>query len=169
MKIKIRQLSESDITVFPEEFKKQGWHRTAEQFQRYYHEQNTGIRKVFVAEADGNAAGYATLLSHDTAGPFKDQNIPVIVDFNVLEKYQRNGIGTAIMDAIESHVREYSSVICLGVGLHRGYGPAQRMYVKRGYIPDGSGVWFQGKCWGQYEPCVNDDELILYLSKQLTT
>lgn len=44
-----------------------------------------------------------------------------------------------------NHVKEYSSTICLGVGLHYGYGAAQRMYVKRGYIPDGSGVWFNGK------------------------
>lgn len=71
------------------------------------------------------------------------------------------------MDAIENYVKEYSSTICLGVGLHYGYGAAQRMYVKRGYIPDGSGVWFNGERLEQYESCVNDDELILYLSKQL--
>lgn len=106
----------------------------------YYNEQKNGTRKVFVAEVDGNAGVYATLLSHDIAGPFKDKNIPVIVDFNVLKKYQRNGVGTAIMDAIEIDVKEYSATICLGVGLHYGYGTAQRMYIKCGYIPDGSGV-----------------------------
>ena len=167
MKIKIRKMLESDITEFPTEFEKQGWHKSVKQYQMYYDEQENGTRKLFVAEVDGNAVGYATLLSHDISGPFKDKNIPVIVDFNVLEKYQRNGIGTAIMDAIENYVREYSSTICLGVGLHYGYGAAQRMYVKRGYIPDGSGVWFNGERLEQYEPCVNDDELILYFSKQL--
>jgi len=167
MKIKIRKMLESDIIEFPIEFEKQGWHKSVELYQMYYDEQKNDTGKLFVAEVDGNAAGYATLLSHDISGPFKDKSIPVIVDFNVLEKYQRNGIGTAIMDAIENYVREYSSTICLGVGLHYGYGAAQRMYVKRGYIPDGSGVWFNGKRMEQYEPCVNDDELILYFSKQL--
>lgn len=167
MKIKIRQMLQSDITEFPAEFEKQGWNKPVEQYQMYYDEQENGTRKIFVAEVDGKATGYATLLSYDISGPFKDKNIPVIVDFNVLEKYQRNGIGTAIMDAIENHVKEYSSTICLGVGLHYGYGAAQRMYVKRGYIPDGSGVWFNGERLEQYEPCVNDDELILYFSKQL--
>lgn len=167
MKIIIRNMLKSDILEFPTEFEKQGWHKPVEQYQMYYDEQENGTRKLFVAEVDGNVAGYATLLPHDTSGPFKDKNIPVIADFNVLEKYQRNGIGTAIMDAIENHVKEYSSTICLGVGLHYGYGSAQRMYVKRGYIPDGSGVWFNGECLEQYEPCINDDELILYLSKQL--
>lgn len=167
MKIKIRKMLESDIIEFPIEFEKQGWHKSVELYQMYYDEQKNDTGKLFVAEVDGNAAGYATLLSHDISGPFKDKSIPVIVDFNVLEKYQRNGIGTAIMDAIENYVREYSPTICLGVGLHYGYGAAQRMYVKRGYIPDGSGVWFNGKRMEQYEPCVNDDELILYFSKQL--
>lgn len=167
MNIKIRKMLESDITEFPTEFEKQGWHKSAEQYRMYYNEQENGTRKLFVAEVDGNAVGYATLLSHDITGPFKDKSIPVIVDFNVLEKYQRNGIGTAIMDAIENYVKEYSSTICLGVGLHYGYGAAQRMYVKRGYIPDGSGVWFNGECLEQYASCVNDDELILYFSKQL--
>lgn len=167
MEIKIRKMLKSDITEFPVEFEKQGWHKPVEQYQMYYNEQENGTRKVFVAEVDGNVGGYATLLSRDISGPFKDKNIPVIVDFNVLKKYQRNGIGNAIMDSIENYVKKYSSTICLGVGLHYGYGTAQRMYIKRGYIPDGSGVWFHGERLEQYEPCVNDDELILYFSKKL--
>lgn len=41
------------------------------------------------------------------------------------------------------------------------------MYVKRGYIPDGGGVWYGGKVCEQYAQCRNDDELVLYLSKVL--
>ena len=55
----------------------------------------------------------------------------------------------------------------MGVGLHKGYGSAQRMYVKRGYIPDGSGVWFGDKPCRPYADCRNDDDLALYLSKKL--
>lgn len=167
MKVTIRTMKVSDIEEFPAEFEKQGWHKPIEQYQLYYEEQAKGLRKIFVAEADGRAAGYATLLPHDTSGPFKDKNIPVVVDFNVLQKYQQKGIGTVILDAVESYVKTFSSTICLGVGLHYGYGEAQRMYAKRGYVPDGSGVWYQGSRLEQYASCVNDDDLILYLSKQL--
>ena len=55
----------------------------------------------------------------------------------------------------------------LDVGLHSGYGSAQRMYVKRGYIPDGSGVWYRDKVCPCYADCVNDDDLVLCLSKKL--
>lgn len=71
------------------------------------------------------------------------------------------------MEAIETSVKIYSKKICLGVGLHYGYGPAQRLYVKRGYIPDGSGVWYQNKILEQYADCNNNDDLILYMSKDL--
>lgn len=55
----------------------------------------------------------------------------------------------------------------LGVGVHNGYGSAQRMYGKRGYIPDGTGVWYGEKVCTPYTECCNDDDLILYLSKKL--
>lgn len=55
MKIKIRKMLESDITEFPAEFEKQGWHKPVEQYQMYYNEQENGTRKLFVAEVDGNA------------------------------------------------------------------------------------------------------------------
>ena len=48
------------------------------------------------------------------------------------------------------------------------YGSAQRMYVKRGYVPDGSGAWYRGKPCTPYDTIyTNDDDLVLYLSKKL--
>ena len=55
----------------------------------------------------------------------------------------------------------------LAVGLHSGYGSAQRMYVKRGYVPDGTGAWYRGAQLAQYAPCVNDDDLVLHMQKRL--
>lgn len=53
------------------------------------------------------------------------------------------------------------------VGLHSGYGNAQRMYVSRGYMPDGSGVWYGEAVCPAYGACRNDDDLVLYFSKPL--
>ncbi|MPM76255.1 hypothetical protein SDC9_123252 [bioreactor metagenome] len=92
-------------------------------------------------------------------------NIPEVVDFNVLIKYQRKGIGNKIMDTVEKLAKEKGEHISLAVGLHSGYGSAQRMYIKRGYIPDGSGVWYKDKQLEPYSKCENDDDLILYLLK----
>ena len=72
------------------------------------------------------------------------------------------------MDAAEQIAGQYADTVWLGVGLHSGYGSAHRMSVKRGYIPDGTGVWYQGKRCEQYETEIeNDDDLQLFFSKEL--
>lgn len=103
----------------------------------------------------------------EPGGPFAGTGWPYIVDFAVLERVRGRGVGSALMDAVEALAAETSDTVCLGVGLHSGYGAAQRMYVLRGYVPDGSGVWYEGHVLEQYVPCVNDDELNLFLSKKL--
>lgn len=71
------------------------------------------------------------------------------------------------MDNAENLAGKSSDYVSLSVGLHNGYGTAQRMYVKRGYIPDGTGVWYNGKQLAPYATCVNDDDLTLYFLKSL--
>lgn len=85
----------------------------------------------------------------------------------MLEKFRERGVGSRLMDAAETIAARYADTVYLGVGLHSGYGAAQRMYVKRGYIPDGSGVWYKDRVCESYTPCENDDDLVLYLSKRL--
>jgi GNAT superfamily N-acetyltransferase len=161
----IRSMEQVDAKAFHMAFSLQGWHKPIELFSNYYSQQENDEKKVIVAEVGGNVAGYVTLLPEATTGPFALQNIPEIVDFNVLEKYQRRGIGSKILDVAEQLARQHCCCVSLGVGLHHGYGSAQRMYIKRGYIPDGSGVWYQNKQLEQYALCVNDDDLILYMKK----
>ncbi len=116
----------------------------------------------------GHPAGYINVYITGQGGAFSGKGWPEIVDFGVLEKDQRKGIGSKLMDVAEQIAGQYADTVWLGVGLHNGYGSAQRMYVKRGYIPDGTGVWYQGKPCEQYATKIaNDDDLVLFLSKQL--
>lgn len=163
----VRKMIESDIQSLHSSFARQGWVKPLDILNRYFTEQQSQLREVFVAEENGFPIGYATLMPNDKNGAFKDMNIPMISDFNVFIEHRQKGAGTAILDAIEKKASERSSRICLGVGLHSGYGAAQKMYIKRGYVPDGSGVWYKNEQLDQYASCCNDDDLILYLSKQL--
>ena len=167
LKIKIRPIERDDAEKFEYAFLQQGWHKSSIQFIEYYKQQKSGLRKVFVAEFDGQLLGYVTLMPEAGAGPFKGMKIPEIVDFNVLKNYQRNGVGSALLDAAEAEASKVSDCVCLGVGLHSGYGSAQRMYVKRGYVPDGSGVWYNGEQLGEMVPTFNDDDLNLFFKKEL--
>lgn len=156
-----------DIAILQKCFEEQGWEKPLAVLEAYYEEQGQGKRKVFVAEYKGLVAGYVTLLSNAKHGAFQNKDIPEISDFNVFEKHQRHGIGKHLLDTAETEAKKTSPTICLGIGMHSGYGSAQRMYIKRGYIPDGTGVWYQNKIAEPYSLCVNDDDLVLYLSKQL--
>ena len=161
----IRPLVPGDAQAFSMAFAGQGWHKPESQFLTYLNEQEQGERQVFVAELKGLPVGYVCLLPDAPGGPFKGKGIPCISDFNVLVSYQRQGIGSLLMDAAEQAAFLLSAWVCIGVGMHSGYGSAQRMYVKRGYVPDGSGLWYRDECLGEGATCANDDDLVLYFSK----
>lgn len=54
------------------------------------------------------------------------------------------------------------------VYLNAEYGPAQRFYALRGYVPDGAGVYYEERVLPKDEACKNDDELTLCLVKELS-
>lgn len=166
-KILIRDMVQSDAQIITCEEIAQGWHQTIEKYEMRLRHQKDGKCVALAAEYKGNVAGYVNVYPNSESGSFANRGYPEIVDFGVLEKYRNNGIGSKLMDIAEKIALDYSNTVYLGVGLHSGYGSAQRMYVKRGYIPDGSGVWYRDKVCPQCADCCNDDDLILYLSKVL--
>ncbi len=163
----IRAMIPADAAAFEAAFTAQGWHKPASQYERYLEREASGKHRSFVAELDGAPVGYLLLLPEAPAGPFAGTGVPCISDFNVLVPCQRRGIGTALLDAAEAAAAAQCDRICLGVGLHSGYGAAQRLYVLRGYVPDGSGVWYNDEIAPEYGTVENGDGLILYLMKDL--
>lgn len=163
----IREMLKSDIDLIFKNFKEQSWNKPKEQFEEYYREQKSEKRFVLVVELSGDIAGYITLKPSANQGPFANQNIPEIIDLNVFKKYQNQGIGNKLLDAVENRASGYSDTVCLAVGLHSGYGNAQKIYIKRGYVPDGSGVWYKDRPAEPYQNYCNDDDLVLYMSKKL--
>ena len=164
----IRRMEQADARIFTEALTAQGWHPDINGYLSRLSDQAEGKCAALTAVYGGCPAGYVYVYFRANDGPFRDKGWPIIVDFNVLRKFQRRGIGSRLMDEAERIAAGYADTVCLGVGLCGSYGEAQRMYVRRGYIPDGSGVWYQGKPCVQYETvCTVDDDLILFLSKRL--
>ena len=161
----IRKMQESDIKDLSQGFINQGWPGREEILARYFLEQECGEREVLVAEVGGALVGYVTILPCAKQGPFAEI-YPELSDFNVFEPFQNQGIGNFLMEEAENRVKLFSDKVTLGVGLHSGYGPAQRLYIKRGYIPDGSGVWYRNQPLEMNATIQNNDDLVLYLSKK---
>ncbi len=162
----IRDLQPQDARRLTDEEIAQGWDADIEKYEMRLMHQAEGKSISLAAEYNGNVAGYINVYPASEWGAFANQGYAEIVDFGVLAKYRNRGIGSQLMDVAEQIAFTYSDVVYLGVGLHSGYGSAQRIYVKRGYIPDGSGVWYKDKICEPYAGCFNDDELVLYLYKR---
>ena len=165
--ITIRNLEPADAQRITDGEIAQGWDADVAKYEMRLRDQAEGRAVALVAEMEGQPVGYIHVYPSPKTGAFAGRGIPEIVDFGVLARCRRRGIGGRLMDAAERIAGEYADTVCLGVGLHSGYGSAQRMYVKRGYIPDGTGVWYRDRVHEPYAPCVNDDDLVLYLSKKL--
>lgn len=158
--VEIRALQAADVADIETAFIRQGWPPRTAVLAQYLREQGQGVRRVLVAVVKGEVAGYLTVLSVAKAGPFAGK-LPEITDFNVFEPFRRCGVGSALMAAAEAAA---GLPVSLGVGVHAEYGPAQRLYARRGYLPDGSGAWLNN------EPVAvgtmaSVDDLILYLCK----
>ena len=164
--LSIRKMIVTDIESISNGFIKQGWPGRNEILRDYFDEQTAGKRLVLVAVVGEVVAGYVTILPLAKHGPFAGR-YPELADFNVFQEFQRQGIGAALLARAEQEVQSYSPIITLGVGLHQGYGAAQRLYIRLGYIPDGSGVWYLNKPLEMHADCNNSDDLILYLSKSI--
>lgn len=165
----IRDLTTDDIPEIVAGERAQGWNATPDKYEMRLRDQAAGKCVALVAEVDGHAVGYINVYPNAQEGPLGGRGYAEIVDFGVLERCRRCGVGTRLMDCAEEIAFTYADTIYLGVGLHSGYGSAQRMYVKRGYIPDGTGVWWQDKPCEPYAPCCNDDDLVLYFTKKISS
>ncbi len=169
MNLLIRALTQDDPELLAAAFARQGWDKPAAQYQRYLSEQNDGTRSVFVARCDGELAGYVTLVWVSNYPHFQARHIPEIVDLNVLKLFQRRGIGSALLQAAENMAARRSALVGLGVGLSSDYGPAQRLYVQRGYVPDGHGAFQNGRFPANGDEVRMGDDLALYLTRDLST
>jgi ribosomal protein S18 acetylase RimI-like enzyme len=168
MNMHIRELNENDPVVISKSFKEQGWEKSIDLYLNYLEEQKNGDRVSIIAEVDGIFAGYVNVLWNSYYPSFKDKGIPEINDFNVLIKYQRQNIGSKLMDRAEEIIKERSDIAGIGVGVLSDYGNAQILYAKRGYVPDGKGIHNSHRYIERGETVVIDDDVAFYLTKKLT-
>jgi GNAT superfamily N-acetyltransferase len=162
---RIRLLRDDDILAIADAFAVLGWDKPPAQYRGYLAEQRQGEREVLVAWDGDLFVGYVTVVWNSGYAPFREAGIPEIADFNVLPHVRRLGIGSQLLDEAERRIAERSHVAGIGVGMTADYGAAQRLYVKRGYVPDGRGLVASGHHvrWG--ETVLVDDDLVLYFTK----
>ena len=163
----LEPLRPSDPVEMASAFSRLAWNKPVKQFDNYLTEQTAGKRRVIVAKVEHEFAGYLTILWQSDYAPFAAALTPEIKDLNVLPRFRRLGIATRLLDSAEAIARERSRLVGLGVGLSPAYGAAQRLYVLRGYIPDARGAAWAGRTVSHGDRVVVDDDLVLFLTKEL--
>ena len=159
--VSIRSMKENDIGVMTTLFNK-----NISVYQNYFNDQESGKRDVILAELNGEIIGYLTIMWESNYDYFREGDIPEISDFNVLDKAKRKGVGSRLMDTAEERMFAKHDAVGIGVGMNREYGAAQILYAKRGYIPDGRGLCYNGKPLKFGDETVVDHGLNMYFTKQ---
>lgn len=163
----IRLLQHMDILSIASAFAAIDWNKPTSLYEKYFEEQENQQRCVWVAFQEHEFAGYVTLKWVSEYAPFHKQDIPEIVDLNVLPQFRKQGIGSNLLDLAEAEAVKKSRIVGIGVGLYADYGNAQRLYVKRDYLPDGLGITYKYQPINPGNMIRLDDDLVLWFTKEL--
>jgi GNAT superfamily N-acetyltransferase len=137
-------------------------------FEKCFEEQKEARRVIFIAENEGHPLGYAQVNWQPIYRPFRRLGIPELQDLNVIPEARRQGLGAKLVAACEQAARDQGCAeMGISVGVHAGFGAAQRLYVRLGYVPDGAGVSHDDVPVPPGEMRAVDDLLTLKLVKTL--
>ncbi len=143
-----------------------GWTKPPGYFAALLNQQ-AQAQLLLIALEDCAYLGHCKVVWRSAYPGFRDAGIPEIQDLNARPDHRRRGIGSALLDEAERRIKQRSDLAGIGFGLYADYGAAQRLYIKRGYLPDGRGAQYSGQPVIAGETYRVDDDLVLYLVKCL--
>jgi GNAT superfamily N-acetyltransferase len=121
-----------------------------------------------IATSGCDAVGYAAIIWESNYAGFRSRGIPLVHQIAVSEPWRQRGVATLLMDAAEQLAADRGiATLGITVGLFDKYGPAQRMYGRRGYIPDGRGACQAQRPLSQDMQVSLDHDVIIWLTKEL--
>src|SRR5687768_11913882 len=112
----VRPMTGDDVDAVAQAFAH--WNKRREQYERYWRENQEGKRITLVAVAGEQVVGYANIIWQPDYGPFRESGIPEINDMNVIAEFQKQGIGSALIQEAERiALQREVKVIGIGFGL----------------------------------------------------
>ena len=164
----VRKARAEDIEWVEAAFPQMGWDKPKGYFKKLIQLQTKDALVFLVAETpQGEYTGHLELIWEPDYPNFRERGIPEVQDLNVLPQFRRKSVATLLMNEAERLASERSSQVGIGFGPYPDYGPAQTMYVRRGYIPDGGGVAYDNETVQPGQEVLVNDSLVMFLIKDL--
>lgn len=124
-------------------------------------------KTIYIVKRGAQVAGYALIGWSPRYSVYKKLDIPEIQDVFILPEYRQQGLATALIGQCENIVNNKNcDYVGISVALHKEAGPAQRLYAKLGYMPDGYGVTYDRQPVDPEDTMPIDDDLCIMLIKK---
>lgn len=166
MKATVRSMCESDAAAFDYEYTLSGEVKSGETFTTLYARQRMKKAAVYVAEFEGKLLGYVVVCFEVT---LQGSVIVHIEDLFVLPLFRKCGVGASLLDFAEGEIERRFDKVHASIGIGAAYGAAQRLFIKRGYLPDGQGARYNGRILQEGAQAINTRSLCLKYCKELKT
>ncbi len=121
-----------------------------------------------IAYEGGEPVGTVTVRWNPHYPPFREAGIPFIQNIEIRYELRGRGYGSRVLAAVERLIGARSTRAGICVALHDAYGPAQRLYAKRGYIPDGRGACHRFTPLREGDTITLGGDHLLWLVKELS-
>ncbi len=166
--LEILRLTPENLTDLKAFSDRLGLSKDVDYFDKTLELQAQNRREVFLGYMDNHLTSYVVLNWYPRYGLFKTLNVPEIQDLNVDSAQRRQGIATALIHHCESLAQKKGHHrMGISFGMDASYGPAQSLYVRLGYVPDGQGITYDRVTIAHGEMKPVDDLMCLMLVKDL--
>lgn len=163
-----------DITITPAQHQDKSALKTISEqrsqgyLEKCFEKQDQKQLEIFIVRNDEKSIGYVILNHKPKYQFFHKLGISEIQDLNVIKEFRNKGIGTAlVLYCIDYLKNKGEELIGISVGLHSKFGPAQRLYCKLGFIPDGYGITYDRAYVSEGDIRPIDDALCLMMIKEI--
>ncbi|MEK3904498.1 GNAT family N-acetyltransferase [Paenibacillus sp. FSL R7-0179] len=163
--IHIRRMKSEDTAWIHEGLAPHDVNKPLAYIEQCWKENEGEKRLTLVALRENEFTGWGHIVYSSHYPYFAENHIPEIQNLDVIPTLRKSGIGSMLMDALEAEAFARFDTVGIGFGLYDSYGTAQRLYIKRGYVPDGRGLMYDNLPAVPGSQVRVDDELTLYLTK----
>src|SRR5579862_1370972 len=135
----------------------------------HFQDHENGASTTILGYEAERLVGIVTIRWSARYPPFRAKRIPLIQNIEIRYEDRGRGLGGLMLERTEQEIAQRSPLAGICVGISDSYGPAQRLYAKRGFVPDGRSVCHPHEPIKDGESVTIGPDLLLWLVKEVSS